>query len=367
MERLYRVESAECNRACRAWASCAGDYTRAAELIVEDESVDQDTKRREASLYHKKAAAAWTEMGEKAKAAASQVQAAMVLNLGDESRLLGKESLAGIEEAIEAHVPDVFNPYARYRQIGTSAFIDPDSDETVTDPSAETLSMAETHVVTKSYAHEPLQQLVHMLVNYGEFATALYAAGAATTLLERDGISTLSLSRAYVTETILLLSMGDPIAAEETFLNRHVQKTSYLNSRECKLAEDLFRAIKIRDPEALEDARSPTGSNKAALANLDESLRTLVTMLRLSGVARQSVPDTTSSKEPKGKDLPSLQELETMKTGYEQEVEQGANLDGDALASELDDLDFGLDDDESEKDPFGDDGSLEDDDDIDLR
>jgi hypothetical protein len=330
------------------------------------------------------AAEAWTNMNEKAKAAASKVQAAVALNYGDESRLLSKEALAGMEEAVEAHVPDVLNPYARYRQTGYSKFVDPDSEESVTNPSPESLAMAQEHIVTRSYAHEPLLKLVYMLVDYGEYASALYAAGAATAILEKDGISTLTLGRVYVSETILTLAMGDPVAAEENFLKRHVQKTTYLTSRECKLAEELFRAIKTRDGEALEEARNPSGSNRGGLANLHKSLQTLVGYLRLSGVARKTVGETATpaAKKPRppkedgtgpkkkkmvpkkkpptaeAKPEPSFEEIVDQKTGYEQDEAEGKDLNPEALQSELDDLNF---------DDLDSDDGLEDDDDFDLR
>jgi len=419
LERLYRTSSGDCNMQCGAWASAAGDYTRAAELLLDqydDEQPSDSAKgtevnwvqiRRDAASLHKKAAEAWKQMGEKAKAAASQVQAAIVLNHGEEGTMLSKEALAGMEEAVEAHVPDVFNPYARYRQTGHSAFVDPESEETVEHPSQETIDMAKEHMVSRSYAHEPLQQLVSLLVGFGEYASALYAAGAATAILEADGISTLSLSRQYVVETILNLAMGDPVAAEQAFLSRHVQRTAYLSSRECKLAEDLFRAIKTRDGDALEEARSPTGPNKTALANLPtDQLRTLVQQLRLSGVARKKLEGTTDSGEkPKKKSSSSsssksksrskspkssssrskessdaaavapieaatapapasssLEELMKQPTGYEKDATEGAALDSDALAAELDDLDFGDLGGSDEEDE-----GLEDDDDLDLR
>jgi hypothetical protein len=234
---------------------------------------------------------------------------------------------------------------------------------------------------------------VYLLVGFGEYASALYAAGAASAILEADGISTLTLSRMYVVETILQLAMGDPIAAEQEFLKRHVQKTAYINSRECKLAEELFRAIKNRDADALEETRSPAGSNKTAMANLDDSVRTLVQQLRVSGVARKAIGDTktTASRDEKSKHkkkssshssspktsssstsrkdkvneeppVPptSLNEVLSMKTGYEEEAVQGASLDPKTLHDELDALDFGSD----EEDGLGD---LEDDDDVDLR
>lgn len=220
LECLYRLESAKCNMAVGAWASAAGDYTRAAQLAIEHQEKQHDpsdesyaTARHDACDYHKKAAEAWANMNEKGKAAESQIRAALVLMSGEQ--LINRAALQGLEEAVEAHVPDVMNPYARYRQTGRSMFLEP--DETLENPSPEALQLAQSHLVTKAYAHEPLLQVTYMLVKQGEYPSALYAAGAATRVLEQDGLSTLSLSRAYCTETILLLAMGDPVAAEERF------------------------------------------------------------------------------------------------------------------------------------------------------
>jgi hypothetical protein len=342
--------------------------------MLEADDVVEDAKLRDAAGYHKKAAAAWTQMNEKAKAAKSQVAAALCMNT-DGGRL-SKEVLEMLEQAIEAHVPDPLNPYARYRQTGTSAFVDAESDETAESCSAETKEFAKSHLVTTAYAHEPVQDLVYLLTSCGEYASALYAAGAVSTILESDGLSTLSLSRAYAAETILTLAMGDPVEAERVFLNRHVQRTFYLKSRECQLAEELFRAIKARDADALEEARDVTGHNRAALANLpDDSIRQVVQELRLTGVARKKLPEemqrqsTTKASSKKAAALPEeeekpLQDVLSKKTGYEKEAEAGAALDGDALTAELDELNFsGLDDSHNDDN----DDELEDDDDIDLR
>ena len=75
LERLYRQESAKCNMQIGAWASAAGDYTRAAELLIPKDATDDDMddlpeapefptleKRRfAASVFHKEAAKAYTE------------------------------------------------------------------------------------------------------------------------------------------------------------------------------------------------------------------------------------------------------------------------------------------------------------------
>jgi tetratricopeptide (TPR) repeat protein len=294
LERYFRVSSAQCNAQVGAWASAAAEYTAAADLammliVPQDGSSDPDGRPSEqncqdASNYHKQAAEAWTNQGDLAKAAQSQLHAALCLNASSRGTLLSPSSLAMMEEAVEAHVPDVLNPFARYRQTGHSAFLDPKSDcgdETLDNPSPQTLAMAKEHLVNRSYAHEPLQKLVSLLAGYGEYASALYASGAVSVLLT-DGISTLSLSRAYVVETILQLAMGDPVAAEQTFLNRHCNSRSYLSSREAQLAEELTQTIKRRDLEGLEEVRAPDGRNRSALANLDPNLRALVGQLRIS-------------------------------------------------------------------------------------
>jgi hypothetical protein len=455
LESLYRVESANCNMQLGAWASAASDFTRAAELLValqaseneESAGTTTDTsssssssssrsnqRRKEAAEYHRKASYAWTQMNEKSKAGKSQIQAAIALQDPNDnadssssssssssrsSLLLSKDVLTQMEEAVESHVPDVLNVYARYRQTGRSAYLA--DGETMEDVTNETMELAKSQIVTTAYAHEPLQDLVYLLVKFREYASALYTAGAVSAILEADGgMSTLSLSRAYCTETILSLALGDPVLASEQFLQRHVQKTFYLSSRECKLSEDLFRAIQQRDAEALGEARNVTGSNRAAMANLHSSLQSVIQQLRTQGVAsaRHKQPaagtssssaattttttTTTTKKKPPssapvsskskgGKkdktgaaaaaaaaqsrpkknrddedDNPrSLQELVGMKTGYEEETEAGKDLNPDDLAAELDNLDFDLDDSGNGN---GDDHDDSDDDsDIDLR
>lgn len=343
LEKLYRLETARCNTVTTAWASAADDYQRAAHLAEAP---------REASEYYAKASHCWTELGERTKAAACQVQAATVLV----HQVLDHDSLTALETAIEAHVPDPLNDYATFRQSGTSQFIDPDNDnETILNVSAATLELAQQHLVTKSYAHEPVQAIVGLLCEHGHYASALYAAGAVTKILQSDGVSTLSLSRAYCVESILALAIGDSVLAEQRFLNVHVQSDAYLKSRECALAEDLIKAVKHRNGDELEEVRDTAGPHRAALNNLDQGVRKVVFELRVSGVARpkQQEGGEHEHQAPKHPDMP-LGELLAKSTGYE--VEE--NLDGEALDAELDALDLSN---------TNDDEDLSDDDDIDLR
>ena len=118
------------------------------------------------------------------------------------------------------------------------------------------------------------------------------------------------------------------------------------------------------------------GPNKTALANLShDSLRELVQSIRISGVARQQPQQplfgegtttdtaTATAAVPK-KEIP-LADLLSQKTGYETSV---TGLDAEALAAELDELDFdGLDDDDDDVGDANDELDALEDDDFDLR
>jgi hypothetical protein len=88
----------------------------------------------------------------------------MALILDDESGFLPKTAPEAIEITVAFFVPDPLNPYCRYRQSGFSAYIDPHYEETAENPSPEALELAKTHLVTRAYAHEPLQDVMHLLV-----------------------------------------------------------------------------------------------------------------------------------------------------------------------------------------------------------
>lgn len=116
------------------------------------------------------------------------------------------------------------------------------------------------------------------------------------------------------------------------------------------MSEELYRAVQSRDIEALDEVRSPEGSNRACLANLHPVMRELVGILRVSGVAKRGAPPEVATPRPDtataDKNLPSLAELEKKKTGYEglEVEEEGENLNAADLDAELDALNFGGDD-----------------------
>ena len=318
LERLHRIASADCQMGQDAYATAASEFMRAAELAaVSDEPVDK--REKEVWKVYTDAGEAWRQAGEVGRAGDCAMRAAFGLLLGSDEEMevegvegggknrlmaMNRRALKAIEEAVEAHVPDPLNRYAPYRQTGTSAYVDPNAvdpnDNDGETRSAATMELARHNMVKTSYAHEAAYKACFKLIRYGEYPSALYAAGAATALIGADGFATISLSRAFAAETVLCLALGDVVAADRYFVQVHLQKDSYLSSREAKLAEDLIRAIKEMDGEALEEARDPGGSNRAALANLDPSLRGLVKNLRMSGRAGRGPPSSGGSGPPSG-------------------------------------------------------------------
>jgi len=261
---------------------------------------------------------------------------------------MGREVVTGVEEAVEAFCPDPLNRYSQFRKFGVSAYVDTNIGIGVVDPEAEeeNLTLCKSHLVTSSYSHETLLAATYRLASYSEYESALYTIGAVSAILEHDNYATISLSRAYVIETIITLALGDVVAADKYFMQVHLQKNSYLESRECKLAEDLIRAVKARDMEELEEARGVEGGNRAAMGNLDKVMRGLVAGLRITGVA----------KKKKG---PAI--VKKVAAPVQQAPNKNDNLSGDELQenldanfAEMDDImnDMGLGDDDDDDDEF---------------
>jgi len=360
LERLHRIASGDCQMGHDAYATAAGEYMRAAELSEVSDETD-DRKRAECTKLYSDAAKAWREANEMGRAGECMLRSGLSLLIGSEGdndvvggqRLtkMNVDAIKVIEAAVEGYVPDPLNRYKHFRQTGGSVFVDVDAEgdtEGFGFDDEATLEVCRNHMVTSSFAHETVSQAVNNFVEYGEYKSALYASGAVSAILQSDGFSTISLSRAFCVETVLALALGDVVAADKSFLEVHLQNNNYLTSRECKLAEDLIRAIKIRDVDDLEMARDPDGENRAALTMLDFSLRNVVASLRISG----------SVKPKASKDVKKAPAQSTQQSALPSVPVAAPTTGGENLQDEMDDLmnNMGLDSDEEE-----------DDDDFDLR
>lgn len=288
----------------------AVEYKRAADLAVEVEGYGVE----KAAHYNLNAAQIFLESGDTAKAAEATAKAGMVfIDPSTNNTMTGYETecVENLEKAVNLYVPLCLNPRAN-----SASTLETGGDADVLNPGA-----AEHLVVTSAYGGKNLTQIMFQFILMGEMGSALYAAGAATFLYEKDSISTISLHRSYLAETVILLAQGDAVAANEAMM-RHFQKTSYLRSRECELEENLVRAVQSCDEDALTEVQlSPV------LNNLEKCLIDLVLRLRVIGTAKK---------------------IEHECGDEENEV------DAEATFQEMDDLmaDMGLEGDNDEEDDF---------------
>jgi hypothetical protein len=178
--------------------------------------------------------------------------------------------------------------------------------------------------------------------------------------------------------------MGDVVAANKTFMDIHLQNRGYLSSRECELAEELIRAVKSFDSEALQKLKS-----SRVLANVDPYIRELVQTLKISGKARSKViidkvvsAASTRVAEIGGAISSTIlpvatnKALTTAKPDSAPERYEHGNLDGEELQksitanfNEMEDLmgKFGLDESDDNGEDVDGSNDGDDDEDIDLR
>jgi len=272
-----------------SYVNAASEYCRAAELSA---SSDESTarKQKEVNQLYKNAAEAWIAAGERSKAAECYTKAAFGMRIDkEETEILDKPTHTAFDEAVQFHLPDILNRMAMHRMTEGSTILSSAKDLLKEDKrNAPTVEQQKEHareeIAKSAYAHENVQQIMRVYVKSGDYRSGLYAAGAVTALLEESGFATVSLFKAYLTETILQLAMGDVVAADKTFMDVHLQNTSYLSSRECELAEELIRAIKSFDQDSLENLKK-----SRVLANVDPVIRELVQSLKVSGKARSKI------------------------------------------------------------------------------
>lgn len=85
---------------------------------------------------------------------------------------------------------------------------------------------------------------------YAQFSAALGLAPRMEVMLTDMG-QNLELRQFYLCETVMTLATGGYGAADELFRAKHLQKSEYLTSRECKVEEDLLNCFRLYDEEAL--------------------------------------------------------------------------------------------------------------------
>ncbi len=194
-----------------SYASAAMEYSRAAELSATSDEITA-RKQKEVNQLYKNAAEAWMAAGERGKAAECYTKAAMGMMIGkDDTEMVDKPTHTALEDAVQFHVPDVLNPMSLHRMtqnvehstLGNEDWMKDNKQRTTT--LEQLKEIAREDIARSAYSHENIQKIVRVFVEMGHYRSALYAAGAVTTLLEESGYATVSLFKAYLTETILQL------------------------------------------------------------------------------------------------------------------------------------------------------------------
>jgi hypothetical protein len=298
-----RISAAECAVATEAYTSAATEYKNSAANYA---TLDNYTEANRLYILSAQVCANGNEMprcGEMLMAGAAE------LARGG----LTKEAGEAYETAVRIFVPDEFNKMAGHRRST------PPADEPV------------MQMVSSAFAPELVMKAVTFFLGAQprDVASALYCMGAVTALRVDDGDATQSLFRALLSTTVLQLALGDIVAADKTYMEVHLQLTSYLRSDECKVAEDLITAIKNFDGEALDLAKKDR-----MVKYLDPKISELVMSLQVGGKAegaRQKKPAAAAAR------TPAEVQAATAGTGERIVVK-------DIVADMGDDIDIGLDD-----------------------
>ena len=100
----------------------------------------------------------------------------------------------------------------------------------------------------------------NFLLKQSMYIEALAHAERMISLFQAFG-SDNSMTKTMLAITILYLTLGDVVKAEQTYLQEHLNNTTYLNSKECKLADELVMAFKNFDVELLDKTLSSPDLN----------------------------------------------------------------------------------------------------------
>lgn len=109
-----------------------------------------------------------------------------------------------------------------------------------------------------------------------------------------------SMCKSMASVTIILLSMGDVVQADQTYLQEHLDNKHYITSNECKVIDKFIMAFKNSDLDLLDDAQK--GEN---LFYLDPEMQSWAKSLSLFGRGKFSKGDSKITRELKGLTLTS--------------------------------------------------------------
>ena len=107
---------------------------------------------------------------------------------------------------------------------------------------------------------EMFRDKFNFLLKQSMYTDALTHASRMIALFRGFGTDN-SMMKTMLAITILQLTLGDVVKAEQTHLQDHFNNSAYLNSKECKLADDFIIAFKNFDVELLDQTQTAPDLN----------------------------------------------------------------------------------------------------------
>eukprot|EP00518_Triparma_eleuthera_P004905 CAMPEP_0182455360 /NCGR_PEP_ID=MMETSP1319-20130603/1560_1 /TAXON_ID=172717 /ORGANISM="Bolidomonas pacifica, Strain RCC208" /LENGTH=433 /DNA_ID=CAMNT_0024653407 /DNA_START=26 /DNA_END=1323 /DNA_ORIENTATION=+ len=295
-EAMMRRSAAQCQMTNEHYSSAASELKLAAAAHSQLDAYSESAED------YNKAAVAWSYGNDPSRSGEMLLSAARELDRG------GLPSAASaFEDAVSHFCPDAHNPFSAFRSSPPSS------------------GSGVGQLCTGAFVGEQLWSIARRFSSAGEVPSALYALGAAGRYYEADADATQSLYSAYFAQTVMQLSMGDVVAAERTYMEVHIQTSSYLPTDECRIAEEMIRAMKAFDVDRVEELK-----RERKVGNMEGWLRSRVLGLgvgKSAGVGRAggqpkapvpapNPPQTTRTAEEEEQDLEdAMRELEGVEVG----------------------------------------------------
>lgn len=142
-----------------------------------------------------------------------------------------------------------------------------------------------------------------------------------------------SLCKQFLSISILQLSLGDVVLADQTYLNNHLNNTVYLTSKESEVAELFIMGFKRQDLDKLDE-----GKRHVHLNYLEYEIQTIAKKLSLFKSKNVSSIDKFVDKPIEGKASLFSHAANTVKDKTD---ESASNL-----SNELDNIDINVDEEE---------------------
>ena len=211
---------------------------------------------------------------------------------------------------------------------------------------------------------EMFRDKFNFLLKQSMYADALAHAPRMTALFQGFG-SENSMTKTMLAVTILHLTLGDVVKAEQIHLQDHFNNSTYLNSKECKIADDLIMAFKIFDADLLEKTQGMPDLNY-----VDREIQNLARKLSLKSKKKRDNEVKSVTKEVDNMQIQDTDDTAAKSALFAakrtpndtikctDETASVASAPADMIKEEINTIDGSVANDEDNDEPFDEHGNL---------